>query len=86
VNATSRGSPPGSSEGSPRQETAHHSLGKTYFTRDTEKRNWRRSLELALDALIESESGDLSLIAQNLTQAASEMLSTAVAIRRELRQ
>jgi hypothetical protein len=48
------------------------------------KLKWKRSLELALDAIVEAESGDL--IERNLVGEATEMLSVAAEIRTRLRQ
>ena len=50
------------------------------------KLKWKRSLELALDAIVEAESGDLGLIERNLVGAATEILSVAAEIRMRLRQ
>jgi hypothetical protein len=59
---------------------------QTHFTRSQEKFKWKRALELALDSVLETESGDLGLIQRNLVEAATEMLQVAAEIRRELRQ
>jgi hypothetical protein len=56
------------------------------FTHATKKLKWKRSLEYALDAVLEAESGDLGLIARNLVESATEMLAVAAEIRRGLRQ
>jgi hypothetical protein len=79
------GAPPGSRAGGPR-EAAHHTLGKATFTRFQEKLKWKRDLEWALDAVLELQSGDLGLVARNLTESATVMLTIAAEIRRELRQ
>ena len=51
-----------------------------------EKIKWKRALELALDAVVEAESGDLGLIARNLVEAATAMLVVASEIQGRLRQ
>ena len=51
-----------------------------------ERVKWKRSLELALDAVLEAESGDLALVAKNLLEAATMMLLVASEIRGRLRQ
>jgi hypothetical protein len=47
---------------------------------------WARHLELALDAVHESKSGDIGLMERNLVEGATEMLSLASEIRAKLRQ
>jgi hypothetical protein len=46
----------------------------------------KRALELALDGVLEAESGDLGLIERNLVESATEMLVVASEIRRRLRR
>ena len=54
------GAPPGNKEGGPREEAAHNTLGKIPITRYAEKfKSWKRTLALALDGVLEAESGDL---------------------------
>jgi hypothetical protein len=55
-------------------------------TQDATKLKWKRSLELALDAVTEAKSGDLGLIERNLVEAATEMLGVASEIRGALRR
>jgi hypothetical protein len=59
---------------------------RAHFTHDSKKLKWRRSLERALDAVLEAESGDLGIVERNLIEAATSMLDVAGEIRRELRQ
>lgn len=47
---------------------------------------WVRGLEAALDAVRESESGDIAMIERNLVESATEMLGVASEIRGKLRQ
>ena len=78
-------SPPRSRAGGP-GEAAHTDYALSVITPSPEKLKWKRSLELALDAIVEAESGDLGLIERNLVGAATEMLSVAAEIRMTLRQ
>ena len=81
------GAPPGNRAGDPREEAAHVDNRGSSVTQYSEKvKAWKRSLALTLDAVWEAESGDLGLIVQNLTEAATEMLTVGAEIRRELRQ
>ena len=51
-----------------------------------ERVKWKRALELALDAILEAESGELEMIARNLLEAATVMLLVASEIRGRVRQ
>jgi hypothetical protein len=53
---------------------------------DAGKFKWKRSLELALDAVTEAKSRDLGLLERNLVEAATEMLRVASEIRSRLWQ
>ena len=65
-------------------EAAHTDYALSVITPSTEKLKWKRSLELALDAVTEAKSGDLGLIERNLVDAATEMLRVASEIRSRL--
>jgi hypothetical protein len=83
---TTRDAPPGDEKAA----LAGGDLETKQDIRDTiqqaEQLKWKHSLELAIDALIEAQSGDLGLIERNLVEAATEMLKVASEIRRRLRQ
>jgi hypothetical protein len=79
-------SPPGSSEGGPREEAAHNPLSRTHVTHSLQNLKWKRALESALDGVLEAQSGDIALIERNLVESATEMLEIAAEIRRGLRQ
>ena len=61
-------------------------LASPIITPSADKGKWISELWLAIDAVSESQSGDLGLVARNLVEVATQMLSVASEIRRRLRQ
>ena len=78
-------SPPRSRAGGP-GEAAHTDYALSVIMPSPAKLKWKRALELALDAVVKAESGDLGLIARNLVEAATAMLVVASEIQGRLRQ
>ena len=67
-------------------DTRSQELRLLQCSQDVGKLKWKRVLELAFDAVVEAESGDLGLIARNLVEAATAMLVVASEIQGRLRQ
>ena len=65
MNAVIEKPPPRNRAGGP-GEAAHNDYALSVITPSPEKLKWKRALELALDAVVEAESGGLGLIARNL--------------------
>ena len=86
---------PRSPSTSPENEKATRKDGSLIWNREddsaivrqnAENVKWIQRLEFCIDAIYESLSGDLGLVARNLVESATEMLVVAGEIRRRLRK